>query len=292
MKRLAPLRRFRPCQALRAYRDMLLLKDDEGLRLLDSKRKELAFYPTATFVKEILVSSSGLVLLVPGLFEKRLEAYQVKADRNIERKADIPVDGLVQDAVFAKDDALYVLARDEGGAKVFRFKDGTSEEIVLPVERSYFQIGFAPNRNAVYLLSEGGHVAFIAGNAVQGVVKVGHCHKVYALRQGNSLLCDAPFGFRLVSGTGKVLRHLDFLLPSEEEERVFDFAFEEESGTLVCLTSSRTGKNIYVFDTASFALVQSKMAIEKEARSLAVDKGMVDLLYDGFVDVLEIRPKD
>ena len=286
MKRLSKIRSFPGAQSLCALRDGFLVKEEDLLALYDRRKKVQDLLKTDMYARKVLLSPREDTIFLPngllsgkGLFLS-LEAPNPVRPFSFER-------GLLLDACYSLDGTFYYLKREEERTVLCRLRQG-AEETLLVDGHEDDRIGFFRQWNALLLFDRRGHFAFVGEGRILFDFFLEGSRKVYPFRKGNLLLSDSPRGFLLLSGRGKILKRMDFLLPWSKDERILDFVFLEEKETILCLTRKGRKTNLYVFDSVDFSLVDVALDMKKEADALITEGNVVGLKSRFGIDLFDV----
>ena len=283
MKRIEELGTFPMASAVCETKEGFLCKRRDEIVLLDFEGRLLRRLPYPGFVRKFVLSEDqSLVVPVSGLFDGHVLMMETEAFRMVDQW-DFSYDGSVlRDAFSLPDGSFFLFLENRDGTYLAQVGAGKETRFFLKGEGlRYDRAFFAKSLNAVLLFAKEGRLSYLAEGRIVKDIDVPKMNRVLPLGKGNVLLGDAPLGFYLLSGNGKVLRRLDFLLPTDgEKDMERDFLLDARKELCLYFTRSSQKEAFYLFSTKDFELLGYRMKRKKETESLSYD-GKRIYLQDG-----------
>ena len=250
-----------------------LVKTKEDVRLLGMDGKVKARRALPVYVSKIIRGRDGTFLLLPSLFAK--EAYHMSGDLKDLETIPLPTDSesYLRDGCFLVDGSFLLLAEEKTGSYLLHCrKDGDVFVLFRGDGHHWTGIRFSEFFNSAILFSPRGKASFLAGGCLVREAKIPQCHTVLPFGKGNVLLADAPLGFYLLSGTGRILKRLDFLIDKgDKTERFAGLLLSQDRRYCLYLTRHERGEAVYLFSTKDFSLLDYRIGMKKEIDGLYFD---------------------
>ena len=288
MKNLRRIAFYPTAQALIACQKGFLVKNREELSYYEGKKKGYTLFRCPMYSRKIVLSPDGKrAFLQNGLFSAKGFFFELDKP-NQRQELELDSGTILLDCCYSEDGSFFYLTRDKSKTSLWKIRDGLREK-VLDISSMDDRIGYSRQWNVLILFDRRGHFSFVS----QGEICFSFLHpgsrKVYPYREGNLLLADSPKGFLLLSRSGKVLKRMDFLLPSEEKEEIVDFVLLEEKDRIFVLTKRAQKSNIYVFGAKDFALKEAFLDNKKEVDGIATDGNTISLKSRFGIELFSVR---
>lgn len=289
MKGIRKIALFGDASAVCRTEKGFLVKRKEDIVHVDGEGRILARLPEKGFVHKLVLSKDGKVFLtLSGLFQEKVYLYSLE---QMEILATFDFQGgksLVLDAFFLPDDSLLFFLQNEKESYLVQTRlDGKKRTFFQGEGRRFDQVFFDEVVNAVLLLSKEGHVAFLAEGKIAKEFSIPKVNCLSPLGKGNVLLASSPQGFYLLSGNGRILRRLDFLLPEnvEGKERENSFVLDRDHQRILYLSRQEKNSALYLFSSKDFELLDYKIERKKETKALGLEGKYLYLQGDGRIMV-------
>ena len=276
-----------------AVLDGYLAKRKEGIVLLDREGKLLRHVPYPFHVHRLVLSrDEGIFYPLSCLFESEAMAYSLQDfQRRPSFDVRLPKESILRDAIALPDSSLMFLCERKAESYLLHLrKDGTRKTFLEGEGMRIDEAFYAENINAILLFSKGGSLSYFAEGRIQRRIEVPTMDKIRPLGKGNVLLGNAPQGFFLLSGNGRVLRKMDFLVPKAEGKEGFrDFVLDWRRELCLYWTTIEDRDAFYLFSTKDFSLLDYSLERKKETIRIAYDGQRIYLHEKGRIVVSRFR---
>lgn len=276
MKHLLRVGAFPQVSALLSTKDFFLAKKKDMILLLDKESWTLQHLDYPKNVNSFLMrKDEALFYPLSGLFEGKCQAYSFP-DFQRKKAFDIslPEGEIIRNGIALPDCSfMFLCEKKEESYLLHVRKDGEVKKFLEGEGLRIDDIFFAESINALLLFSKTGCLSYFAEGKILRKIEIPKMDKVRPLGKGNVLLGNAPQGFYLLSGNGRVLRKLEFLLPKPDRERegFRDFVLDWRKELCLYWTSAKEGDAFYLFSTKDFSLLDYLLERKKETTRIAYD---------------------